>query len=46
MDRERVEMLTAPERLTNSTPITASVPVVGPETATIAIASPAEADSI
>ncbi len=44
MDRARVIELTAPERLTNSTPITAAVAVVGPETAAIVIANPTQAD--
>ncbi len=46
MDRERVRVLTAPERLTNSAPLTGSVPVVGPETAAIPLSQPPEADSI
>ena len=46
MDRERVELLTSPERLTGSVPLADPVTLVGPETAAIVIAQPAEADSI
>ena len=46
MDRERVELLTSPERLTNATPLTGSTPVVGPDSAAVTLVQPAEADSI
>ena len=46
MDRERVEHLISPERLTNSAPLTGVIPAVGPDTAAIALAQPSEADSV
>jgi aspartate ammonia-lyase len=46
MDRARVLELTSPERLTNSTPLTGAMQVVGPETAAIAIIHPSEADPV
>lgn len=46
MDRERVELLTSPERLTNAAPLTDSVAVVGPETAAIVITAPGRPDAI
>ncbi|WP_375401614.1 aspartate ammonia-lyase [uncultured Amnibacterium sp.] len=40
MDRDRVELLTSPERLTGLAAITAAIPVVGPDTAALALLDP------
>ena len=46
MDAARVAELTSPERLTGLGPLTGAVPIVGPDTASIAIAHPAAPDPV